>query len=218
VRSRRTFGRLDLRCGRQKGSSDEGREFYHVWSKAVNGEWLFHRVEKEVFMRMMWQVAEFTGIRIITFKILSNHFHIVLEVPKREELSDEELLRRYAVLHPRPSKYEQATLEVIKAELAENSERAIKWRKQQLALMYDLSQFAKLLKQRFTIWFNHTHHRTGPLWNDRFGSNWIEPGRSLQAMAAYVDLNCVRAGIVSDPKDYRFGGYAAAVAGDARIR
>jgi putative transposase len=32
-------------------------------------------------------------------------------------------------------------------------------------------------------------------------------------MAAYIDLNPVRADIVSDPKDYRWCGYAAAVAG-----
>jgi hypothetical protein len=34
-------------------------------------------------------------------------------------------------------------------------------------------------------------------------------------MAAYIDLNCVRAGLVTDPKDYRFCGYAEAVAGSA---
>ncbi|MFQ3243214.1 MAG: hypothetical protein ACI9JZ_002924 [Lentimonas sp.] len=32
-------------------------------------------------------------------------------------------------------------------------------------------------------------------------------------MAAYIDLNPVRAGIVEEPKDYRFCGYAEAVAG-----
>jgi len=31
-------------------------------------------------------------------------------------------------------------------------------------------------------------------------------------MAAYIDLNPVRAGLVEDPKDYRFCGYAEAVA------
>lgn len=35
----------------------------------------------------------------------------------------------------------------------------------------------------------------------------------LRTMAAYIDLNCVRAGLVVDPVDYRFCGYAEAVAG-----
>jgi putative transposase len=37
-------------------------------------------------------------------------------------------------------------------------------------------------------------------------------------MAAYIDLNAVRAGLVSDPKDYRFCGYGEAVAGGAKAQ
>ncbi len=44
-----------------------------------------------------------------------------------------------------------------------------------------------------------------------------EPG-PLQTVAAYIDLNAVRAGLVQDPKDYRFCGDAAAVAGQATLR
>ncbi len=40
----------------------------------------------------------------------------------------------------------------------------------------------------------------------------------LQAKAAYIDLNCVRAGIQIDPKEYRFCGYAEAVAGNELMR
>ena len=37
-------------------------------------------------------------------------------------------------------------------------------------------------------------------------------------MALYIDLNPVRAGIVKDPKDYRFTGYSEAVAGSEVAR
>ena len=37
-------------------------------------------------------------------------------------------------------------------------------------------------------------------------------------MAAYIDLNPVRAGMVEDPADYRWSGYAEAMAGKARSR
>ena len=43
-------------------------------------------------------------------------------------------------------------------------------------------------------------------------------GNALQTIAAYIDLNPVRAGLVGDPKDYRFCGYAEAVAGGALAR
>jgi hypothetical protein len=80
--------------------------------------------------------------------------------------------------------------------------------------MNDVSQFMKLLKQRFSIWFNRNHDRHGTLWSERFKSVLVE-GRDniLSIMAAYIDLNPVRAGIVDDPKEYRFCGYAEAVDG-----
>ncbi len=77
----------------------------------------------------------------------------------------------------------------------------------------------KLVKQRFTIWFNKSHHRYGTLWAERFKSVLIESrARVLRMIAAYIDLNCVRAGLVRDPKEYRFCGYAEAVAGQTAAR
>ncbi|MFU8849343.1 MAG: transposase, partial [Opitutales bacterium] len=85
-----------------------------------------------------------------------------------------------------------------------------------LARMGDVSEFMKSLKQRFSIWFNQTHDRYGTLWAERFKSVLVEgAGNALQTMAAYIDLNPVRAGLVEDPKDYRFCGYAEAVAHSA---
>jgi hypothetical protein len=47
----------------------------------------------------------------------------------------------------------------------------------------------------------------------------IEPQtRAIQTIALYIDLNCVRAGLASDPKDYRFCGYGEAVAGHKTAR
>ena len=43
-------------------------------------------------------------------------------------------------------------------------------------------------------------------------------GQGLSAMAAYIDLNPVRAGLVTDPKDYRWSGYGEAMAGKKRAR
>ncbi|MEZ5431159.1 MAG: hypothetical protein R3F31_08270 [Verrucomicrobiales bacterium] len=47
---------------------------------------------------------------------------------------------------------------------------------------------------------------------------WKAPEAALLTMAAYIDLNPVRAGMVDDPKDYRWCGYAEAVAGGRRAR
>ncbi len=103
--------------------------------------------------------------------------------------------------------------------LKEGGEEAEAIRKKLLDRMSDVSQFMKTVKQRFSVWFNRNHRRYGTLWADRFKSVLVEgAGNPLQIMAAYIDLNPVRAGIVEDPKEYRFCGYAEAVAGEKRAK
>jgi putative transposase len=188
---------------------------YHCVTRTVNGEWLFDDVAKEVLRRQIWQVAEYCGVQVVTYAILVNHFHVLVHVPQRDVIDDTELLRRHAILYPRPTPYQVARLNVIKLTLHSNGPEAVAWRNRQLTLMGDISQYMKLLKQRFSIWFNKTHGRFGTLWAERFKSVLVE-GRAhiLQAMAAYLDLNAVRAGITTDPVEYRFCGYADAAAGN----
>jgi len=189
---------------------------YHCFTRTVNGELLFDDVDKEVLRKQLWQVADFCGIRVVTHDILSNHFHVKILVPKKIEISDAELLRRYRVLHPQPTLHQPARLKVIEQWLASQSPEGRAWRKRMVAMMGDVSAFMQLLKQRFSIWFNRTHERYGTLWAERFRSvllEWVIP-----AVGAYVDLNCVRADLVIDPKDYRYCGYGEAVAGHRKAQ
>jgi hypothetical protein len=77
----------------------------------------------------------------------------------------------------------------------------------------------KLYKLRFSRWYNAEHGRFGTLWAERFRSLAVEDNpQAIQALAAYIDLNPVRAGICDDPKDYRFCSYAEAIAVDGLAR
>ena len=188
---------------------------YHCMSRAVNGERLFERREKEVLRKMLWQVADFCGVEVLTYCILSNHFHVLLRVDDEQVVSDSELMRRYRVLYPKPTKYQEAAASQIAKTLAEGGEEAELIRSKLRARMGDVSEFMKTVKQRFSVHFNRSHERFGTLWAERFKSVLVEGrGYPLQTVAAYIDLNPVRAGIVEDPKDYRFCGYAEAVAGE----
>ena len=73
--------------------------------------------------------------------------------------------------------------------------------------MYDISIFIKELKGRFAQWYNQRHDRYGVLWAERFKSVLLEGGEALAAVAAYIELNPVRAGLCADPKDYRYCGF-----------
>ena len=187
---------------------------YHVMTRTVNGELLFKDREKEILRKMIWQVADFCGVDVLTYCIMSNHFHVLLRVPDRAAVSDRELMRRYQVLYPKPTKYQEASVEIMEAQLEAGGEEAEEIRRKLLARMTDVSEFMKAVKQRFSVWYNRSHKRYGTLWAERFKSVLVEgQGTPLQTMAAYIDLNAVRAGLVEDPKDYRFCGYAEAVAG-----
>jgi hypothetical protein len=175
---------------------------------------LFKDREKEVLRKMIWQVAEFCGAEILTYCVMTNHFHVLLRIPEQSTLSDAELIRRYKVLYPKPTKFQSASTSVMAAQLEAGGEEASEIRRKLQARMGDVSEYMKTVKQRFSVWYNRNHNRYGTLWADRFKSVLVEgQGNPLQTMAAYIDLNPVRAGLVEDPKDYRFCGYAEAVAG-----
>lgn len=208
-----------MRTARIKVDAEIGEAVYHCMTRTVNGERLFDDVAKEVLRKQLWQVADYCGVQILTYAILANHFHVLVRVPQASEVTDQELLRRYEVLYPKPTKYQAARLDVIRSQLNADEPEAEIWRRRQLALMGDLSSFMRLVKQRFSTWFNRSHQRYGTLWSERFKSVLVEAQSGvLRTMAAYIDLNAVRAGVVADPKDYRFCGYGEAVAGNTRAR
>ncbi|TVP77043.1 MAG: transposase, partial [Puniceicoccaceae bacterium] len=79
---------------------------YHCMTRTVNGEHLFGKGDKERLRRMLWQVADFCGVEILTYCVMNNHFHVLVLVPYQETVPDAELLRRYRVLYPKPTRYQ----------------------------------------------------------------------------------------------------------------
>ena len=64
------------------------------------------------------------------------------------------------------------------------------------------------LGRSYVRYFNIRHGRTGTLWEGRYRSSLIEAERYLLACMVYIDLNPVRAGMVSAPGDYAWSSHA----------
>ena len=196
--------------------------YYHCVSRVVNREFVFGQEEKDKLVEYMRLYERFGGLRVISYCIMSNHFHILVEVPQRPDAaalpSDGGLIAHVrSCLGDTLANELDWQLELHRKQ--ENTSAAEELREKWFCRMWDVSAFMKVLKQRFSQWFNGRHARRGTLWEDRFRSVLVEgKGQALRAMAAYIDLNPVRAKICDDPKDYRWCGYAEAVAGGTEAR
>jgi REP element-mobilizing transposase RayT len=203
-----------------RDKSSEKPVFYHVISRVVERRFAFGAGEKEKFRALMRLQEKFTGCRVVSYCLMCNHFHLLLEVPPMPEggISEEVLLKRLSGI------YSEAFVAGVAKELADT--RDVVYTEESglenaLAAIYerftyrmqDLGEFMKGLLQRFTQWFNRVHSRTGRLWEDRFKSLIVEGGLAAKTIAAYIDLNPVRAGMVMDPADYRWSSYGEAIGG-----
>jgi REP element-mobilizing transposase RayT len=194
--------------------SEEKPAIYHCISRVVERRFVFGDEEREQFRILMRMYENFSGCRVLSYCIMSNHIHILLEVPPmpKGSLTDEELLRRLSAI------YSDAVVGEVAAELAMAREKGIAEHVAAIHArytyrMHNLSQYMKTVMQRMTQWFNKQHQRTGTLWEERFKSVIVESGIAARMMAAYIDLNPVRAGMVKDPAEYRWSSYGEAVGG-----
>jgi putative transposase len=197
----------------------QGQGFYHCISGFVHGLSIFGAsdarcLEAEEFISLMRRREAFSGIQVLDYVLMNNHFHLVCKVPERKLLSQNEMLERIEAGDG------SGHARVLRKQLAEQpdgieqSERLLASYRRR---MYDLSIFNKELKGGYAQSYNRRHRRYGVLWADRFKSVLLEGGRAVRAIAAYIELNPVRAGLCEDPKEYRYCGYAEAMVRGSEI-
>ncbi|NCD34311.1 MAG: hypothetical protein EOL87_12975 [Spartobacteria bacterium] len=205
---------------KQKRIKRDHLAYYHCMSRIVGREMLLGIREKEYMRRLIRRVEGFTGVRVLTYAVMTNHIHILLEEPERDamqSITEEKLIRRLECLY-------------TEAEVTEIRGRWTEWdtaglvklvmedKQRYLIRMHDISEFMKQVKQRFSCWYNRHNGRYGTLWDHRFKSVLVEDGLALRTMAAYIEMNPVRAGMVDDPKVYRFCGLGEAMGGAVAAR
>ena len=197
--------------------SREKPAIYHCVSRVVDRRFVFDDIEREQFRMIMRMMENFTGCRILSYCIMSNHSHILIEVPPMPDggISDEELLKRLRALYS-DDLVDGVAKELTDAKAKGRADLVAAIHGRYAYRMHNLSEFMRTLMQRMTRWYNRNHERTGTLWEERFTSVIVESGIAARMMAAYIDLNPVRAGMVADPAEYRWSSYGEAVGGGCK--
>jgi len=168
--------------------------YYHLTNRlsGPRNSYPLTDVDKEKGFAMIRELTSYYLLEIISVVWMGNHFHVVLYAPSADELpSDAEIAKRhnefYGTRRPNID--------------ADDREACAETGRQ----MIDISHFMRVFQQKFAQYFNRMHQRRGGLWADRFKSTILEQGEALWSCAAYVELNPVRAGLVQDCAEYRFG-------------
>ena len=72
-----------------------------------------------------------------------------------------------------------------------------------------ISRLMQSLGRRYVQYVNRIYRRTGTLWESRHKANLVDADGYLLACYRYIELNPVRAGMVSHPAGYAWSSYRA---------
>ncbi len=173
---------------------DHTDTWYHCYNRAVgsSADRPLGRVEKEQFVRILHRVSLLYGVRVVSYQVMSNHFHLLVHAPV-DIPSATEMCRRYRLFHRG------------RRQMEEDSPECLRWRHRSR----DISWFMRHLQHLFTVWYNRTRpvRRRGSLWADRFKHTILESGKAVWSCWKYIESNPVRAKMVACAGDYRFSSY-----------
>jgi hypothetical protein len=177
----------------------------HVLNRTVRRCFLFgaddltgnnydHR--KEWIEELLRRFAGLFGIDLLSFAILSNHYHLMLRSRPDvvETWDDTEVARRWLMICPKRKNKDGTPCEPNEKELdsIRNSKESLKLIRSRLS---DVSWWTRLLDQRIARRCNDEDKATGRFFEDRFKAIPLLDDESIAACAVYIDLNLIRAAI-----------------------
>ena len=163
---------------------------YHVMSRTALDGFVLGDVEKEYLIELIKKLSKVYFAEVLGFCIMGNHFHLLVRMNQEEEYSDEEIKERFRLYYGEKNPEEEG-MDIVKI-----LQLRKKWS--------NLSEYMKEIKQGFSRFYNRRHKRKGFFWSDRFKSVIVDNGETLINCLAYIDLNPIRAGLVSKPEEYRW--------------
>lgn len=159
---------------------------YHVISRTALDGMVIKEHEKDYLVGLIQRLSSIYFVEVLGYCIMGNHFHLVVRMNPGEEFDDQEIVARYQRCYGSSSKLLPGQIPLLRQRWA------------------SLSEFMKVVKQSFSLYYNRLHGRRGYFWGDRFKSMMVQNGESLINLLGYVELNPVRAGLVKEPEAYRW--------------
>ncbi|MFT6242961.1 MAG: REP element-mobilizing transposase RayT [Akkermansiaceae bacterium] len=196
------------------GFPEASELIHHVSSRIMMDLPLITATARDEFLRQMKIGKRFTGVRVVSYVIRPDHFHLVVAVSAKQEetLDEKEFFKRVG-----PTLERRALAELKVAwKSAKPSERK-ELQKPFLERMNQLSEFMRNLVQRMTRFINRERGSKGTLWQSRYRSSIIEEGFTTRAVCAYLHTNPVRSGLVDDPADYEWSSFTKARKADRAL-
>ena len=200
---------------------------YHLVSRVAHRAFFFDAEEKRRFVDLLMRAVEFSGVKLLGWCVMSNHFHIFIYLPEEEPLTDEQLYGRIRALYRGPQLVQAIShWDELKKEADEESAAGVTcgsrfedFKNRLRGRMFHTGEFMRTLKQYLTNSFNGRRVHCGTLWETRYKVKVSRPTvKDMSEQLAYVDCNPCEAGICGNPADYAWSGWHAAVAGDEGAR
>jgi hypothetical protein len=178
-------------------------QVFHVLNRTVRRCFLFgqdpltgknydHR--KELIEGWLRQFAGCFGIDLLSFAILSSHYHLMLRSRPDVVASwdDTEVARRWLMICPDRKQQDGSPCEPTEPELdtIRNCRETLAEIRSRLS---NISWWMRLLDQRIARYCNDEDGATGRFFEDRFKSIPLIDEEAVTACAVYIDLNLIRA-------------------------
>ena len=181
----------------------DGDAHYHVMSRTNGKRMLFERGKvKTALVDALRRAAAFSGVELKAYAAMGNHFHAVVKVVKPDApVGAEELLRRVGALKGERERLAYAKRWERLARAGDGAALAAEQERLRVR-MHDVSGFVKTFKEEFDRAYKRDTPHCGSVWSGRFTSTLVEDGAYLARCKRYVVYNPVRAGLVTQAKDY----------------
>ena len=201
-------------------SSNRSKEYetvHHITSRIAHKvRFLQEEAERNDLVEMIRRAADFTGIKLLGWCVMINHFHILAFLPTPTEVDEKEILRRYGVLKGAKG---AASLEGQLAKLRLGDEADCKEAERLLEVqrkrMYNIGEFVKIVKQWFTEEYNRRNGHTGTLWEGAYHDRVVaNRHKDIVECLGYIHLNPIRAAACATFDGYAWSSYSAFKRGD----